>query len=649
MKNNLKLLTSSIILFALSVLCILSVPAWSTPIPPPVAVLKISPDPAVVGQTVLLNGSYSVAGSGSIVKYEWDFTNNGSYDYYETPTYYPDKVWDGKTTHVYCDANTYTAKLRVKNSYNYYDTDTDTVVIEPVQLVVYTYDAVGNRTSMTDSSGTTSYSYDYPGRLISVTNPDQKTISYQYDASGNRTQLTDPNGNITIYTYDDNNRLTDVNAPAGSTAYQYDSLGILTGADYPNGTYTQYFYDPNRNWLCSLVNKEPNDAVLSSYNYTYDSAGNRLSVTEDDGSAVSYGYDDIYQLTSETRTGTNAYGITYQYDNAGNRTQMVKNSVTTTYTYNINNQLLTETSADANMIYVYDDNGNLVSKTDANDANNTTVYTWDWANHLLSVSEPNGNTAYEYDGDGTRISKTQSGAKTKYINDTAMGLVQVLLETNNAGTVQAVYTYGNDLIAMNRADANSYYHYDGLGSSRQLTGDSGTVDANYTYDGFGNLIASSGTTANPYGFTGEQQFGEADDLVFLRARYYDPHIGRFISKDPILEQMRVGNNFVWFLPYLIENPQDLYSYVYVANNPVNRIDPSGKVTGWGCAVFAGVVIGINAACNTACEQMCGDSDSISNCRDKCWSELLHFRNTMLRRGHLSSILFWGSAVACGFI
>ncbi len=173
----------------------------------------------------------------------------------------------------------------------------------------------------------------------------------------------------------------------------------------------------------------------------------------------------------------------------------------------------------------------------------------------MSVSETGGNTVYEYDGDGTRISKTQAGVKTKYINDMALPLVQVLLETNDANVIQAVYTYGNDLISMKRAGVNSYYNYDGLGSTRQLTDSSGDVTVSYTYDSFGNKIASTGTSANTYGFTGEQQFNEADELVFLRERYYDPRIGRFLQMDPLGYELNV--------------------YVYCLNNPIIYVDPKG--------------------------------------------------------------------------
>ena len=90
-----------------------------------------------------------------------------------------------------------------------------------------------------------------------------------------------------------------------------------------------------------------------------------------------------------------------------------------------------------------------------------------------------------------------------------------------------------------------------------MTDDCGTEIVSYTYDGFGNLIASTGSSDNVYGFTGEQQFDEADSLVFLRARYYDTGVGRFISRDPL-------------------GYYDLTNlYQYCINNPTNLIDPSG--------------------------------------------------------------------------
>jgi len=157
---------------------------------------------------------------------------------------------------------------------------------------------------------------------------------------------------------------------------------------------------------------------------------------------------------------------------------------------------------------------------------------------------------------------------TKYINDVGLPLVQVLMETNEFDTVLAAYTYGNDLISMNRAGENSYYHYDGLGSTRQLTDDTQAVVAEYTYDAFGNVIASTGATENTYGFTGEQ-FNSSSGLIYLRNRYYNPSIGRFISRDPLGTWVPMNN---------------LYSYCH--NNPINYTDPTGLLgtPGWASAV-----------------------------------------------------------------
>jgi RHS repeat-associated protein len=224
-------------------------------------------------------------------------------------------------------------------------------------------------------------------------------------------------------------------------------------------------------------------------------------------------------------------------------------------------------------MYYYDDNGNLFSKTEAGDANNTVVYSWDQRDLLLSVFEPAGDTYYEYDGNGNRISKTRNGVTTRYINDQARSLVQVLAETDVNGVTQKSYTYGNDLISMKTAYSKSYYHYDGLGSVRNLTNSTCAVTADYTYDGFGNLITSTGVSENNYGFTGEQQFAEADGLVFLRARYYDTETGRFIKRDP-LGVDPAGGEYNPFDP-VRQYADGVNIYVYVQNNPVINIDPYG--------------------------------------------------------------------------
>ena len=102
--------------------------------------------------------------------------------------------------------------------------------------------------------------------------------------------------------------------------------------------------------------------------------------------------------------------------------------------------------------------------------------------------------------------------------------------------------------------------YAGLGSTTALTDDTGAVTDTYEYDVFGNIRAQTGSSANEFTYTGEQV--DSADLQYLRARYYDPAVGRFLSQDP--------------LPLL-------QRYPYVGNNPANLVDPSGLcgVGGWG--------------------------------------------------------------------
>jgi RHS repeat-associated protein len=130
-----------------------------------------------------------------------------------------------------------------------------------------------------------------------------------------------------------------------------------------------------------------------------------------------------------------------------------------------------------------------------------------------------------------------------------------------SGSILASYVLaGPELISQRRAGSTSYYLHDGQGSVRALTDPAGAVTDRYTYVAFGELVEQEGATDNPYRYTG-QQYDEASGLYSLRARYYDPSAGRFLSADP-LEQWR--------------NVRELNRYSYAANDPVNLSDPSGR-------------------------------------------------------------------------
>ncbi len=192
------------------------------------------------------------------------------------------------------------------------------------------------------------------------------------------------------------------------------------------------------------------------------------------------------------------------------------------------------------------------------------TYTYDFLNSLTSAT---GGITLVYDGDGNRVQETAGGTTTQYLVDdnNPSGYPQVVEEISG-GAVQRTYTYGRALISQTQVSGTPttrFYGDDGLGSVRLLTDASGTKTDSYDYDAFGNVIASTGTTPNNYRFTGEQSDPNLG-LYYLRARYYNAGVGRFWTRDTAEINP--------------DDPRELNRYVYVANNPVNDIDPTGTNT-----------------------------------------------------------------------
>lgn len=414
--------------------------------------------------------------------------------------------------------------------------------------VAYSYDADGNRVSMFDWTGTTAYAYDVLDRLSSVTFPGSKTVAYSYDANGHRASITYPDSKVVAYGYDADERLSTVTDWLSHIAqYTYDPAGNLLKTQYPNKANIGLTYDA-ANRLTSVVNKTVGVPPLA-FNYTLDPVGNRTAVTEG-GIPTSYGYDALNELTSAQ---TWLLKTTWTYDVVGNRLSEKSLLGATNCTYDASDRLLKA----GTRTFTYDADGNQTSVTDAFTHSKRT-YTFDAANRLVSV-DAGLTSSFVYDGDGNRVSQSVAGQTQNYVNDTAAALPVVLQDAYSVGSPSS-YVYGLNLIEAFQGRGNDFYQYDGLGSVIQLTDASGMPELSYFYDAWGNSLLPAPPT-NPFQFTG-QIFDPRTGIYYLRSRYYDPQLGRFISKD-VSQGLQTA-------------PQSENRYQYALANPLRYFDPSGR-------------------------------------------------------------------------
>jgi RHS repeat-associated protein len=406
---------------------------------------------------------------------------------------------------------TYWASGQVKNA-TMNETGKDDVVTS------YSYDNRDRLNIETQPDGTVlTYHYDEAG------NRDQVSVT-RTTVSGDQTTITD-------YRYDDLNRLETVIDSSGTTTYTYDYVGNQKTVVYPNGLATTYIYN-DVNQLKNLTTKNANGEVLSSYSYELENTGRREAITEQDGRYTDYRYDNLYRLTDEIiKQGIDAaavdYMANYQYDWVGNRSYETVGGVQTAYSYDLNDRLTSQGGTS----YTHDDNGNTLTetldatvKTYAYDAKDKLIG--------VSTTESDievSSSAYSYNVSGIRDSKTEDGVTTSYVVDSNRDYAQVLEEIVD-GLSTVTYSYGHDLLSQSRSDEFKFYQYDGLGSTRGLSNSAGDVTDSYDYEAFGEVLNETGTTDNNYKFTGEQ-FDASLDQYYLRARYYDQGVGRFTQQD----------------------------------------------------------------------------------------------------------------------
>ena len=474
--------------------------------------------------------------------------------------------------------------------------------------VTFAYDNASRRTLLNDATGRTTSTYDADGRLSTVINPAGLRLSYAYDAASQRKYLTEPEGSRFTYAFDADGRTSFVANPQAQRAtWSYDAASRVTGIHYANTTRTSYLYD-NASRLLRVANLSSTSTTLSSFSYALDAVGNRLRVVESTGNRVTWSYDKTYQLTNEQRSGSNSYNITYTYDPVGNRLVLIEDATRTTSSYDAANEL-TKSKSNAGVTtsittYTSDAAGNLLTSLGL--SNQRTTNTWDFENRLTQVALPSAIVdTFTYNGDGQRVQKIDSTGTTKHVWDGQ----NILLETNASNIIQVVYTlqpmlYGN-LISQRRSGTTSFYLFDGLGSTTQLANSVGSVTVSYLYDSWGNILLS-GSTTNWFRYVGRQGYYFDLDTAdcYLRARVYQPALGRFPSYDPLGAPDHVAASAGPWTPLTFTTANDmspgpvlyvqgLYNlYRYCNNDPINMADPSGLAPAWWCkSAFA--------ACKTA--------------------------------------------------
>ena len=472
-----------------------------------------------------------------------------------------------------------------------------------------TYAVLVTGKKKSDTIRETKYVYDTKNRLVSYTDPEGRTETYTYDCNSNLTKTVDKNGNTLKNTYDNKNRLTERTAKEKKTGketvhtYRYNAYGDVAVQDDTQFVYgdvsgqvtkettkltknkdvvKNYTYDSKGNKSTFSV-KAGEDTKLS-LSYEYDGSSRLISVKDSEGKqAVSYAYDMLGRITRETKTGRE--DISYTYDANNNRKQMTIGNKTTAYQYNKNDELLrtdtlhTDTEKNDVVIYKNDKNGNQLATVNRseipaeakdtsyidvdvtlgdNQLNDNVVNHYNALNQLTETLTKNYKVSFTYDAEGLRTGKTVNGEKTVYVWDGD----QVVMELSKGGAVQKRYIRGNDLVYADKGEntEKTYYVTDMHGNVVQLLDESGNVTKTYEYDSFGNEVKPEKKDENPYRYCGEYYDKETEE-VYLRARYYEPGVGRFITRDTYTGES--------------DEPLSLHLYTYCENDGVNAWDPSG--------------------------------------------------------------------------
>ena len=450
---------------------------------------------------------------------------------------------------------------------------------------------LGRLTSMTDGSGTTAWSYDANGRIVTerrTIGTVTKTISYTYNGDGSLSSVTYPSGRKVNYGVGNAERAQSATDAAGTqyaVTASYAAAGALSAVIYGkitggfNGFNTSQSFD--KRWDLTSIQATSSAGTALNLSYCFYSLVNGVCPTtgsnnngnvgvmtnnKDTGRTETFGYDPLNRIataTTQATSGADCWGQSFVADALANLT-----TVNSTQTGCSIGALNVSASVATNQLSFtpapsYDTAGNMTG-------DGTYSYTFDAENRITAANSVN----YIYDGKGMRVEKSSGSIYWRAITG------DVLAETDTSGNTKNEYIYfAGQRIAWWDSLGNSYYIYtDALGTTRTIAEANGTVCYDAEFTPYGQEIQHTNNCPSTYNykFTGYERDSETG-LDYAFARYYSSRLGRFMSPDPL------GGD--------ISDPQSLNRYAYVGNNPLAYVDPSGLI--W-CSI-GGKIVDTSAA------------------------------------------------------
>ncbi|HET8815043.1 MAG TPA: DUF6531 domain-containing protein [Solirubrobacterales bacterium] len=408
--------------------------------------------------------------------------------------------------------------------------------------VTYEYDKNSNIVKMIDGTGTTTKVYDQLGRLTEVKNGKSEVVKYTYDLANQQTEIVYPNGETVKRAFDKAGRLEKVTDWLGKeTTFSYNRDSQKKAITFPSATENVDEYVYNRAGEMTEVSMKKKAEVLASMTYTRDKLG-RVEKSVDTGFSEeaerNYEYDTANRLTKSN-------GTTFTYDAANNVTKISP----TTYTYDKADQIATASNA----TFEFNKVGQRVKETPT--GKSAIPYSFDQAGNLISTKNGETENTFKYDGTGLRATETRNTSTYPMVWDPTAGLPLLLRKG------QEYYVYGPGGLPIEQITSTgtaTYLHHDQLGSTRVLTNTSGNVVGTYRYGPNGAIWKKTGTQGTQMGFAGQYRMHTENQLIYLRARTYDPVTAQFLSVDPLVD--------------ISGEP-----YSYAASNPINLIDPMGLI------------------------------------------------------------------------